>query len=229
MPQQTPRSLQHFALFRFSKRYSSLPPAERRESGHRWLDSLKAASQRLQVYQVYPAQASADVLVWSALAAEEPCAAADFFRRFAQATNPQRGLFEPVQVLWGFTKPSQYTRSRSDQEMDPFAEQRRPYLVMYPFVKTTEWYRLSREARQGMMNEHVRIGRQYPQISQLLLYCFGIQDHEFIVVYETDDLLRFGDLVYELRDSDARTYTRQDTPIYTAIYHPPEETLALWE
>jgi chlorite dismutase len=149
--------------------------------------------------------------------------------RFACATNPFRKLVEPVEALWGFTKPSQYTKTRSLQEIDPFADTRKPYLVMYPFVKTNEWYLMSREARQGMMNEHIRIGKQYPEITQLLLYSFGIQDQEFIVVYETDDLAQFSDLVYELRDSEARRYTKRDTPLYTGIYHLPQETLALWE
>jgi chlorite dismutase len=55
-----------------------------------------------------------------------------------------------------------------------------------------------------------------------------LQDQEFIVVYETDDLAHFSDLVYELRSSEARRYTLRDTPVYTAIYHPIQETLALW-
>jgi len=88
---------------------------------------------------------------------------------------------------------------------------------------------MSREVRQGMMNEHIRIGKQYPEILQLLLYSFGLQDQEFVVVYETPDLSRFSDLVYELRDSEARRYTLRDTPLVTAVYHPAEETLALWE
>ena len=80
-----------------------------------------------------------------------------------------------------------------------------------------------------MMNEHIRIGKQYPEITQLLLYSFGLQDQEFIVVYEMDDLAQFSDLVYELRDSEARRFTERDTPLYTGIYHSAEETLALWE
>jgi chlorite dismutase len=79
-----------------------------------------------------------------------------------------------------------------------------------------------------MMNEHIKIGKQYPEITQLLLYSFGLQDQEFIVVYETEDLGHFSDLVYELRDSEARRYTQRDAPLFTAVYHPAEETLALW-
>ena len=39
---------------------------------------------------------------------------------------------------------------------------------------------MDRETRQGMMNEHIRVGRQYPEISQLLLYSTGLQDQEFV-------------------------------------------------
>jgi chlorite dismutase len=87
---------------------------------------------------------------------------------------------------------------------------------------------MSRDVRQGMMNQHIRIGKQYPEITQLLLYSFGIQDQEFVVVYETEDLTMFSDLVATLRGTEARRYTERDTPLHTAIYHPAEETLALW-
>jgi chlorite dismutase len=88
---------------------------------------------------------------------------------------------------------------------------------------------MSREARQGMMNEHIRIGKQYEEITQLLLYSFGVQDQEFVVVYEMDDIQRFSDLVNELRSTEGRRYTLRDTPLHAAIYHPAEETLALWK
>ena len=175
------------------------------------------------------AQTDADVLAWSALTAEDPALPAGFFERFARATNRYRHLVEPVHTLWGLTKPSQYTKTRSTQEIDPFAADRLPYLIVYPFAKTVEWYLMSREARQGMMNEHIKIGKQYPAITQLLLYSFGLQDQEFVVVYETADLGLFSDLVYQLRDTEARRYTERDSPLFTAVYHPPEETLALWE
>jgi chlorite dismutase len=229
MPEETPVTLNHFTLFTFQDRYYSAPPPERKELRQGWLAGLRQASPCQHVYQVYPAQANADVLVWSALPVDGPQTAADFFERFARATNPFRERLCPVQSWWGFTRPSQYTRTRSTQEIDPFGAVRQPYLVLYPFTKTAEWYLMSREVRQGMMNEHIRIGKQYPEILQLLLYSFGLQDQEFVVVYETPDLSRFSDLVYELRDSEARRYTLRDTPLVTAVYHPAEETLALWE
>jgi chlorite dismutase len=228
MPEETPRTLNHFALFAFKEAYWTLSAEARTEFHRNWLAGLRAAARRVDVYQIFPAESGADLLVWSALPAEGKCETAEFFEGFARATNPFRAYLRVSAALWGYTRPSQYTKTRSTQEIDPFVETRKPYLVMYPFVKTTDWYLMSREARQGMMNEHIRIGKQYEDITQLLLYSLGVQDQEFVVIYETDDLPRFSELVNELRSTEARRYTLRDTPLHTAIYHPAEETLALW-
>src|SRR5207248_850630 len=113
------------------------------------------------------------------------------------------------------------------QEQALDEQNRLKYLVVYPFVKTIDWYLMSREARQGMMNEHMRIGHEYADVRQVLLYATGLDDQEFIVAYETDNLERHQQLVIALRDTEARRYTLRDTPIYTAIYRPLDEALAL--
>jgi chlorite dismutase len=226
MAEQTPRTLNHFSLYAFTDVYWSLSPDERSAFHRDWLKGLRSAAHTVDIFQ--NTDNRAELLVWCALEADDPESASTFFEKLAQTTTPYRRLVRPVDALWGFTRPSQYTKARSAQEIDPFAEQRMAYLVMYPFAKTADWYLMSRESRQGMMNEHIRIGKTYENIKQLLLYSFGLQDQEFVVVYETDDLPRFSALVNELRDTEARRYTLQDTPVYTAIYHPAEETLALW-
>ncbi len=228
MPEETPRTLSHLALYAFREDYWRLGQAARAEFHQAWLEGLREASEALHVYQVFPSEAGADVLVWCAAPVQESCDTARFFEMYAQATTPFRLLLEPATALWGYTRPSQYTKTRSAQELDPFSASRAAYLVVYPFVKTTEWYLMSRETRQGMMNEHIKIGKQYPEVRQLLLYSAGLQDQEFVVVYEMDDLQRFSGLVSELRSTQGRAYTLRDTPVHTAVYHPAEETLALF-
>ena len=227
MPEQTPKTLSHFSFFRFTPAYYALEAAQRAEFHQSWLNGLREAAEIVNIYQVFPAAAT-DILVWSAATAAVTGAPGQIFTRLARAINPYRPLIELTDTLWGFTNPSVYTKTRSSQEIDPFATERKPYLVVYPFVKTKAWYLMSREARQGMMNEHIKLGKEYPDITQLLLYSVGLQDQEFVVVYETDDLTLFSDLVYRLRDTEVRRFTKRDTPLYTAIYHPAEETLALW-
>jgi chlorite dismutase len=229
MPELTPSTINHFAFFSFQEPYLNLNKEDKHSFHQSLLRGLRASADNLDVYQVYPSQAGADILVWSASNADDPNVPCDFFTKFAKATNPYSHLIRPKTIFWGLTKPSQYTKSRSTQEIDPFSKERKPYLIVYPFSKTAEWYLMSREARQGMMNEHIRIGKTYEDITQLLLYSFGMQDQEFVVVYETDDLKKFSDLVYELRSTEARRYTLKDTPNFSAVYHPAEDTLALWE
>jgi chlorite dismutase len=167
--------------------------------------------------------------VWCALPIAEGCDTAEFLTGYARATNPYREFLIPANALWGYTRPSEYTRRRSMGELDPFDGQRNPYLVVYPFVKTTDWYLLDVETRREMMFDHIRIGKQYPEVSQVLLYSFGIQDQEFVLVYEMEDLTQFSQLVHELRATEVRRFTARDTPLHTAVYHPAEETLALFE
>ncbi len=223
-----PRILNHYAFYTFTLAYYALSTEEKTDFQRQWLARLSACSEMLDIYQVSPASAKVDILVWSALTAEDPMAAAQFFPAFVRATAPFGQWVDLADTLWGFTKPSLYSRSRSTQEIDPFMKKRKPYLIVYPFVKTGDWYLMSADARQGMMNEHIKLGKQYPDITQLLLYSVGLQDQEFVVSYETDDLTHFSDLVYQLRNTEVRRYTERDTPLYTAIYHPAEETLALW-
>lgn len=228
MPEQTPRTLSHYAVISFTEAYWNKSSKERAEFHTAWLTGLRAAAQNVDIYQVFPAQNSNDILVWSTLEAEDPNVAAEFFERFARATNPFRSLLKVDTTLWGYTRPSQYTKTRSNQEIDPFAQDRQRYLIVYPFVKTKEWYLLQSEARQGMMNGHIKVGKQFEDVTQLLLYSFGVQDQEFVVVYETADIRRFSDLVAQLRTVDGRLYTERDTPLHTGFYHPAEQTLALF-
>jgi chlorite dismutase len=132
-----------------------------------------------------------------------------------------------AESLIGRIGPSQYVRRPTPQEQSLFEGERQRYLIVYPFTKSTEWYLLGREARQGIMNEHMRVGHDYPSVRQLLAYSFGLDDQDFVVAYETDDLVAFGDLVRALRSTESRRSTVRDTPILTAIHHPLETCLEL--
>ncbi|MCH9651079.1 MAG: chlorite dismutase family protein [Deltaproteobacteria bacterium] len=223
------RTLNHFAFFRFRKAHETMAAEDRAQFHRRWLEALRSAAAQVEVYQVFPTRADADILVWSALPYEDDQTPRHFFEAFAKATLPFRRYVKSTEILWGMTRPSPYVGGKKPRGMDPIEGKRQSYLTLYPFVKTAEWYGMGREARQGMMNEHIRIGRQFPEVDQLLLYSFGLQDQEFVVVYEMEDLPRYSELVSQLRGCDGRPFTERDTPIYTAVHHAAEDTLALWE
>lgn len=223
------RALHHYAVARFTPAYWALAPAQRHEVQATWLDALRAAAHALHLYQVFPAGHDADLCLWSFLETDTSDAAAGWFAAFARATAPVRAFVDVPLTLWGFTRPSPYSRAqRSAQAIDPRCRERRRYLVIYPFAKTSEWYLKPAAERQTLMHDHMRIGKQYTDVSQLLLYSFGLQDQEFVVVYEMDDLHRFSELVAALRETEARRYTLRDAPLHTCVWHPADDVLALF-
>jgi chlorite dismutase len=127
----------------------------------------------------------------------------------------------------GLLRPSQYVRRPTQQEQSMFRGERSRYLIVYPFTKSTDWYLLGQEERQKVMNEHMRVGHRYQQVRQLLAYSFGVDDMDFLVAYETEDVAAFGELVRELRGTESRRSTVRDTPILTGVRRPIEEITGL--
>ena len=68
-----------------------------------------------------------------------------------------------------------------------------------------------------MMDEHIGIGRKYPSVKLNTTYSYGLDDQEFVVAFETDEPADFLDLVMELRETEASSYTLSDTPIFSCI------------
>jgi len=223
------RILTNYAMFSLNENFWKLPVDERKSRLRGFFKDTEEASEKTWFYQVYPSQTKYDILVWTNIDATELDAPNKYMENFAKATNKYREFLTPVLNFWGMTKPSIYSKAkRSEQELDPYEEIRLPYFIIYPFSKTADWYMKSREERQEMMNAHIRIGKTFRDITQLLLYSFGLQDQEFVVAYETNDLAKFSDLVYELRMTEARIFTLNDTPIITGVYRTADEMVKIF-
>jgi chlorite dismutase len=111
------------------------------------------------------------------------------------------------------TKESEY----SDESRLEVRPGHAKYLFVYPFVKSREWYGLPADERYRIMQEHIRIGREYPSIDLNTSYSFGLDDQEFVVAFETDEPGDFLDLVQRLRTTEASRYTLRDTPTFTCV------------
>jgi chlorite dismutase len=136
----------------------------------------------------------------------------------------QSGLMKWCETPYSYlalTKPSEYS-DESRLEVRPAHSK---YLFVYPFVKTREWYRLAPDERWKIMQEHIKIGREYPQIDLNTSYSFGLDDQEFVVAFETDEPAAFLDLVQRLRTTEASAFTKRDTPTFTCVSCSVERAL----
>ncbi|HEX4109807.1 MAG TPA: chlorite dismutase family protein [Solirubrobacteraceae bacterium] len=91
------------------------------------------------------------------------------------------------------------------------------YVFVYPFVKSRQWYALPAEERWRIMQQHIAIGKEYPGVDNHTTYCFGLDDQEFVVAFDTDDIGTFLDLVQRLRTTEASAFTVRDTPSFTCV------------
>ncbi|TMF30180.1 MAG: chlorite dismutase family protein [Chloroflexi bacterium] len=192
---------------------------ERCRSAEEFCAALSARSEVTTfTYSMIGLKAGVDMMLWSLAPSVEALE-----EKIAAALRTGMGTWmAPRQTFLGIIRPSQYVKRPTPQEQSLFSGERSKYLVVYPFTKSADWYLLSQEERQTVMNEHMKIGHRYQQVRQLLAYSFGVDDMDFLVAYETDDLAAFGDLVRKLRGTESRRSTVRDTPIMTGIHRPIE-------
>ena len=89
----------------------------------------------------------------------------------------------------------------------------RRYLFVYPFVKSREWYLLQMPRRQEIMNEHMKVAREFPMVRLNTTYSFGLGDQDFVLAFEADEPEDFEKLVQRLRETESSRFTVRDTPM----------------
>src|ERR1051325_10011324 len=155
----------------------------------------------------------------------------DLFQQMTAEINRSRiarWLDSPVSYL-SMTKHSQYVDEHVHEGQEGrrlrIVPGKRPFLFVYPFVKTRDWYLLSMAERQRIMNEHIAIGHKYPRVKINTTYSFGLDDQDFVVAFESDTAEEFLDLVQELRETESSKYTVRDTPMFTCRRTTMQEIL----
>jgi chlorite dismutase len=213
----------HFVKYTFLKvdpAWRRLDDAERAQHKREFLAACEdfAAERLLRAFSLVGTRGDADMMLLS------------------QATNLERihefhvvlaqsGLMKWCATPYSYlalTKPSEY----SDESRLEVRPAHGKYLFVYPFVKTREWYRLPPDERWKIMQEHIKVGREYPQIDLNTSYSFGLDDQEFVVAFESDDPTAFLDLVQRLRTTEASAYTKRDTPTFTCVSCSVERALS---
>ena len=119
---------------------------------------------------------------------------------------------EPSNTFLSLTKKSIYsnqTKAGFEREDEPSLK----YLIVYPFIKSRDWYLLPIDTRKQMMDEHIRVGKKYPDIRRNTTYSFGIGDQDFMLAFETNDLSRFQNLIMDLRETQLSKYILKDLPM----------------
>ena len=142
-----------------------------------------------------------------------------FQQMAAEINRTTLGRFLDTISYLSMTKHSQYVDEHTHEGQEGrrlrIVPGKKPWLFVYPFVKTRDWYLLPPAERQRIMNEHIAIGHKYPRVKINTTYSFGLDDQDFVVAFEADSPTEFLDLVQELRETESSKFTARDTPMYT--------------
>ncbi len=186
-----------------------------------YLDALEAKGVLVRgVYDVAGLRADADYLIWwHAEEIEQLQSAYAGFRRTALGRASA-----PVWSQVALHRPAEFNKSHVPAFLA--GEPARKYVCVYPFVRSYEWYLLPDEERRGMLAEHGKMARDYPDVRANTVASFALGDYEWILAFEADELHRIVDLMRHLRGSTARRHVREETPFYTGTRLAPAELVA---
>ncbi|BCJ42244.1 hypothetical protein GCM10010168_87580 [Actinoplanes ianthinogenes] len=171
-------------------------------------------------YDVSGLRADADLMIW--WHSGDPDAlqeAYSLFRRTALGRH-----LTPVWSQMALHRPAEFNKSHLPAFLA--GEEARPYICVYPFVRSYEWYLLPDEERRDMLAEHGRQARGYPDVRANTVASFALGDYEWMLAFEADELHRIVDLMRDLRASRARRHVREEVPFYTGRRRSVSEIVA---
>jgi chlorite dismutase len=203
-----------------------LPEDERASHKRELAEAVAASGVRVHAYSLVGTRSDAELLLWivgedlEAISQVETRLAST--RLWAWSIRPYGWLAARRRspYLGDHAHPgSEHARG----EAGPVGD--KAYAVIYPMVKQRRWYALPHEERARIMAKHFEVGHRYPDIRIHTGYSFGIDDQEFVVAFEVDDVRRFLSLVADLRDTEASAYTERETPILVGAAMPLTDAL----
>jgi hydrogen peroxide-dependent heme synthase len=171
-------------------------------------------------YDIQGLRADADFMFWWVAPTSDDLQ--DLYVRFRRTRLGR--CSEPVWSVMALHRPAEFNKSHIPAFLAE--EEPRAYVSVYPFVRSYQWYLLDPAERRRLLAEHGMMAREYPDVRANTVACFSLNDYEWILAFEADELHRIVDLMRHLRGAEARLHTRVEIPFYTGRRKPVGELVA---
>jgi len=211
-----PRQFVNFTFYRARPEWRMLDDGEKRSCKEGFVRAVEEFRPELLIrtYSTVGLRSNADFMIWRIGHLLEPMQ-----EMTGRLNHTQMAKYvESTHSLLSMTKRSMYIEKDCAEHTEDrvhVVPGQTDYLFVCPLQRTREWYSRPEEQRQEMMDENLRIGSKYRSVKLHTTYSFGLDDQEFVVVFETDNPSDFLDLVQELRETKANCFTLRDTPMFT--------------
>jgi len=202
----------NFSFFQIDPKWRWMADLAKEESAREVENVIKNSGIKFRSYSTLGLRSDADFLFWFAAKSIE-----EIQNVISKLYLTVFGKYViPTQTYVSCTRPSIYARKGRIISFVAGSESKK-YVIVYPFTKTREWYLLPQEERQKMMDEHIDVSQKYPDIVLNTTYSFGIDDQDFMLAFETDELRDFQDLIMDLRETKVSNYVKVDTPMIPCV------------
>ncbi len=169
-------------------------------------------------YDVGGFRADADLMLWALGSSAEDLQAA-----YHLVLSSRLGEYlEPVWSAMSAHVPAEFNARHLPACFGGVAP--RPYVAVYPFVRSWDWYYLRPERRAAILKEHGMNGRDHLDVQVSTLAAFALGDYEWTIALEADSIDRIMSVLRKQRDAEARLFVRVDTPFFTG----PRVELSEW-
>jgi chlorite dismutase len=211
----------NFSFFRVDPKWRWLNEIGKEEAAKEFASLVEVANSKIKVrtYSTLGLREDSDLMLWMISNSLEKT---QVMTSKIYSTILGKYLI-PSYVFLSATRPSVYSSKITPGFMTD--EQPMKYCIVYPFVKSREWYLLPFEERKKMMEEHILVGRKFPKIRLNTTYSFGLDDQDFMLAFETMDLMAFQELIIQLRETKVSKYIIRDTPMIVCIYKGVEDII----
>ncbi|HKH89608.1 MAG TPA: chlorite dismutase family protein [Nitrososphaera sp.] len=218
-PQDT--TFLNFSFYRLDPKWRWLNEIGKEEAAKEFANLIEVANTKIKVrtYSTLGLREDSDLMLWMISNSLEKT---QVMTSKIYSTVIGKYLM-PSYVFLSATRPSVYSSKIIPGFMTD--EQPMKYCIVYPFVKSREWYLLPFEERKKMMEEHILVGRKFPKIRLNTTYSFGLDDQDFMLAFETEDLTAFQELIIQLRETKVSKYIIRDTPMIVCIYKGVEDII----
>ena len=201
-----------FSFFKIDPKWRWMADLAKEESAKEVENVIANSGIRFRSYSTLGLRDDADFMFWFAAETVEEIQAV-ISKLYLTVIGK---YITPSHTYLSSTRPSIYAKTGKAPSFVA-GEDARQYVIVYPFTKTREWYLLPVQQRQKMMEEHIDVGKSYPQVVLNTTYSFGIHDEDFMLAFETEDLHAFQNLIMDLRGTQVSKYVAIDTPMIVCV------------
>lgn len=202
-----------FSIFTFIKlipEFKRLQSNEKISLKQEFEDSIANSQEKifLRSYFVSGLKEDCDLMLW------RMHQSIDYLQNIC-ARNFSTGLGKYIEIKYSYL-------GIKDFKEDGFEEINRklgiyPYLLLHPLNKSNQWYELTDQERENLINQRKEIIKAYPKMIENFFISFGIDDQDMIVVRESQSIEDLIEATARLKRMKSKSFTLIDKPVFLCI------------